>query len=213
MKYVISLLSFLLLGPVFLNAQKQFGVKAGVNIGNVDEVITGLDDDLISFENQTYKIKANPQLGIWMDLPLTNRLSLQPELLWSQKHFHADDPVSNPTDGYINFHYFSLPILAKYQINNWRIELGPEVSFLLDQSLVDFDSPFTESPFIEENEFEFAANLGVQYQYNRLIIGLRGSRDLTEFLDFTFTDGNGEVFGELKQFHQNCTLWVAYQIL
>ncbi len=213
MKCVISFSFLLLLSPIYLMAQKQFGVKAGVNVGNVAEQIEFSNDNTISFIEQTYKIKANPQLGIWMDLPLTSRLSLQPEILWTQKHFHADDEISNPTDGYVNFHYFSLPILAKYRIGKWRIELGPEISFLMDQSLADFNSPLREHPFIEENEFEFAANLGLQYTFRRWIVGLRASRDVTEFLQFDFTDFNGEPFGDLKNFHQNCTLWVAYQVL
>lgn len=213
MKCVISFSFLLLLSPIFLQAQKQFGIKAGLNLGNVIEDIDINEENFIDLVEQTYKIKANPQLGIWMDLPLTNRLSLQPELLWTQKHFHMDDPNINPTDGYVNFHYFSLPVLAKYRIKNWRIELGPEVSFLMDQSLRDFNSSISEHPFIEENSLELSANLGVQYQYNRLLIGLRANRDLTDFLEFSITDINGESIGSVRDFHQNCTLWVAYQIL
>ena len=213
MKNVSSLLLFLFaISPVLLHAQKQFGLKLGANVGNVDEQIKIFDNtNLVGFEEQVYKINYTPQVGIWLDLPLTSRLSLQPELLWTQKAFEPEE--NNPDNTYINFHYFSAPLLAKYKFRKWRIELGAEASFLLDQSLENADSPQEESPFIEEHTFEFAALLGVQFQHNRWMLGVRGSRDLTDFQNFDIQAVQDEVVATIKHFHQSVTLWVGYQIL
>mgnify|MGYP003722132033 FL=1 len=110
MKNVSSLLLFLFaISPVLLHAQKQFGLKLGANVGNVDEQIKIFDNtNLVGIEEQVYKINYTPQVGIWLDLPLTSRLSLQPELLWTQKAFEPEE--NNPDNTYINFHYFSAPL-------------------------------------------------------------------------------------------------------
>lgn len=213
--HVTLILICLSVWSISLIGQSQFGVKIGANFSHIDENIdtdgaVGNAVGELVIEN-SYKVKVRPQIGVWFNFPLTDRLSLQPELLWTEKNLHAED--NNPEDGYINFQYFSLPVLANYQLGNWRIELGPELSFLLDQSLKDFANSLDESPFIEENVFEVAINIGVQYHYDRWRVGLRGSRDLTDFISFDFTDLNGEFAGTLRGFHQGLTLWAGYQIL
>ncbi|MEL7251808.1 MAG: porin family protein [Bacteroidota bacterium] len=211
MRTAISLFTFALLCSTTVLAQTQFGVKIGANFGDIKEDIEFNTDLFSGLEPSPYELHITPQVGIWLDLPLTARLSLQPELLWTQKIQESEN--NNPTESFINFQYFSLPVLAKYKLGKFRIELGPEVSFLLDQSLRNSNGPFDESPFIDENVFEFAVNVGLHYTHNRWTIGARASRDLTHFLEFEFTDGNGDVFGAIRDFHRSGMVWVGYQIL
>ncbi|MEL7251809.1 MAG: porin family protein [Bacteroidota bacterium] len=211
MKNVISLFVCLFLGVSSLFAQTQFGIKAGANFGDIIETIEVSEAGAVGFEEIAYRTRINPQLGVWLAFPFSDRLSIQPELLWTQKHLFPDE--ANPMDSYINFHYFSLPVLAKYKLGKFRVAAGPEVSFLLDQSFRNVDSPLTDSPFIDENEFEFAINFELQYTHNRWIIGARASRDVTNFRDFEFTDINGELTGSVRNFHQSGVVWVGYQIL
>ena len=212
MKNVIALLfcAFLCCGSLL--AQRQFGIKAGANFGDIIETIE-VNTDIIGggLETMEYELRVTPQLGIWLDLPLSDKLSLQPELLWTQKILQPQE--NNPMETYINFHYFSLPVLAKYKLGNFRIELGPEASFLLEQSFENVDGPLTESPAIDEYVFEFALNVGLQYNYKRWTIGARASRDLTPFLDFEVMNPTGEVLIALKDFHRSGVIWVGYQIL
>lgn len=211
MKHLLSLCVLLLLCLNLSFAQRQFGVKVGASFGDIVENIEVAAENTLGFEALAYDTKVNPQLGIWFDFPLTDRLSVQPELLWTQKDLHPTD--NNPMDSYITFHYFSLPVLAKYQFGKFRVELGPETSFLLDQSFRNVNSPLDDSPDIEEHVLELAINIGVQYTYNRWTIGARASRDVTTFRDFQFTDINGELTGSIRNFHQNGVIWVGYQIL
>ena len=211
MNHLLSLSVILLLSINVSFAQKQFGVKVGANFGDIVETIEVATENTLGFEALAYDIKVNPQLGIWFDYSLTNRLSIQPELLWTQKDLHPTD--NNPMDSYITFHYFSLPVLAKYQFGKLRVELGPETSFLLDQSFRNVNSPLDDSPDIDEHVFEFAINIGVQYTHNRWIVGARASRDVTTFRGFQFTDSNGELTGSLRNFHQSGVIWVGFQIL
>ncbi len=210
MKAIISLFTLTLLFGTALMAQTKFGIKAGANFGDIIENVEFNTDDFGEVDGLDYNLRINPQLGVWLDLPLTSQLSIQPELLWTQKAMQATE--NNPMDTYVNFHYFSLPVLAKYKLGKLSIEAGPEVSFLLDQSFRNNDGGLDESPLIDENELELAINLGIQYQHNNWIIGARASRDVTSFQDLDFTDINGEPVGSANAFHQSVMLWVGYQL-
>ena len=211
MKNVISFFVCVLFFSTSVMAQIKFGAKTGANVGDIIETIEINADNFGEIDPLEYRVKINPQLGIWLDLPITTEISIQPELLWTQKAYQPSD--NNPTDTYVNFHYFSLPALAKLRLGKISIEAGPEFSFLMDQSLRNNDGGPDESPFIEENTLELAVNLGLQYQHNRWIIGARASRDVTSFQEVDFTDINGEVVGTFRNFHQSGVIWIGYQIL
>ena len=211
MKYVVSLIVVSILVTSSLTAQRQFGLKVGANFGDIVETIDINAENTAGFDPLEYELKVTPQLGIWLELPLTSQLSLQPELLWTQRIQQQSD--ANPMETHVDFHYFSLPVMAKYKLGKLSIEAGPEVSLLLDQSFENASSGLEENPLIEENSLEFAVNLGLQYQHKRWIIGARASRSVTSFLEFDFTDVNGEVVGTLKDFHQSGVVWIGYQIL
>lgn len=184
-------------------AQVQFGVKAGLHLSHVDEVLSNKDFvEIIIDENE---VNAGPQLGVWLSVPLTQRISLQPELLWTQKEWRM-----KVFDDGVRFDYFSLPVLLGYQAGNWRVTLGPELTFLVDQRFTNGNG---KSPFIEENSLGVAVNLGLQYHLNRWVVGLRANRDLNDFQSITLTDVNGASVVDLKYYHQGLTLWAGYQLV
>jgi len=187
-----------------LNAQATFGVKAAVNAAQVNSHIT---TDIDGIRTDEFDVKLKPQLGFWYHLPLSARFSLQPELLWTQKSLRSKEQT-----GEVVFDYFSLPVLLNYQFRKFTFELGPEFSFLLDQRFADKNSVLTESPFIKEHVFELAINLGLRYQLNRWLIGLRATHDVTPFDSFEFTEVNGEPVGEVKFFHRGLQLALGYQL-
>ncbi|WP_367391161.1 porin family protein [Lewinella sp. LCG006] len=200
-------LFFLLLLALFVTttspyAQVQFGVKAGLHISHVDELLS--NKDLEGFLIEENAVKAAPQLGLMMSVPLTQRINLQPELLWTRKNWQHKEFK----DG-LRFDYLSLPVLFGYQAGNWRLNLGPELTFLMDQRFTNGNG---KSPFVQEKNLGVAANLGVQYHLNHWIVGLRANRDLNDFQSITLTDVNGTSIVDLKYYHQGLTLWVGYQL-
>jgi hypothetical protein len=185
-------------------AQVQFGLKTGLHLNNVDLVVEEEAGDPAEFATN-----LKPQLGVWFSVPLSERLSLQPELLWTQKDWNSE----GSRDMGVRFDYFSLPVAAAYFLGNWRVTLGPELTFLLDQRFITPVGAFKEDPFIEEHTFGLGANLGVQYHLKEWVFGLRANRDLTNFENVQITDINGEPMGDASFYHQGLTLWVGYQLL
>ena len=184
-------------------AQVQFGVKAGLHLSHVDEVLSNKDYEEFLIEENT--ANAAPQLGVMLSVPLTQRINLQPELLWTRKEWRMKE-----FDDGLRFDYLSLPVLFGYQAGNWRLTLGPELTFLVDQR---FTNGNRMSPFVEEKTLGVAANLGVQYHLNRWVVGLRANRDLNDFQSITLTDVNGASVVDLKYYHQGLTLWAGYQLV
>jgi hypothetical protein len=184
-------------------AQVQFGAKAGLHLSHVDEVLSNKDFVEIILDENT--VNAGPQLGVWLSVPISAHLSLQPELLWTQKEWRMKE-----FDDGVRFDYFSLPVLLGYKAGNWRVTLGPELTFLLDQRFTNGNG---ESPFIEENSLDVAVNLGLQYHLDRWVFGLRANRDLNDFQSITLTDVNGASIVDLKYYHQGLTLWAGYQLV
>ncbi len=98
------------------NAQFQFGAKAGANFST----ITGSD----AADNSTL---VNFNAGIFLRLPLVDRLSIQPELVYSVQGAKAS---GSSESNHLN--YFNIPILLKYAAGaGFAVETGPQLGFLL----------------------------------------------------------------------------------
>jgi hypothetical protein len=213
MKYLLFflILSFFAFSTVV--AQIDYGLKAGLHFSQVDEVFDGRDLSTTAVEDDAGDVLLKPQLGVWFSIPLSERLSLQPELLWTQK---AWNQIAIPTAGKVlTFNYFSLPLAITYQTGSWRFTLGPELTYLHD-SYFRKGSPFysnsRENPYMETKEFGLAVNLGLQYHCEQWVFGLRASRDLTKIPTTVFTDANGEPVEGFQHYHQGMTLWAGYAL-
>lgn len=204
------------LGTSLMAQQTTFGVKAGVNIAHVvnPDVLSISDDGTRVELQEKAKVKPRHQLGVWLNVPLSKRFSLQPELLWTEKVWHPTS-VDAPgvTKDEIVFDYLSLPLMFTYKINRWQIELGPEASFLADCWYKwDPSLPSSSPDFIDKKQIELALNIGVQYQINRWQLGLRYNKDLTPFLETTYTDANGIATGTGRYFHHGMQLSLGYKL-
>ena len=110
----------------FANAQKsvRFGVKAGLNVAT----ITG-----------DYYTNSEPRLGVHagglLDIKLTNRFSIQPELLLSLQGTKFDRTFRNGdfrTEYTRNLAYINVPVMAKfYVLPKLSLEAGPQLGFLV----------------------------------------------------------------------------------
>src|SRR5690606_13749214 len=75
----------------------QFGVKGGVNLANVTSDDVGDSDQLTSFH-----------LGLFLEIPISERFSFQPEVLYSGQGFSAfNDEAEYKMD------YIQVPLMAK----------------------------------------------------------------------------------------------------
>lgn len=142
-KNILTIL--VLLVSTALSAQKSVGVRGAFSASTVTKF------DLI--ENITPKFRFSPSgsFGVFMELPIDNNFSIQPELNYTQKGFMIQEGikaagqfagVNIPINGKVNFrtHYVELPVLAKLHIGNknaahYYMMVGPAIGVLADANM------------------------------------------------------------------------------
>jgi hypothetical protein len=152
-------------------SQAQIGVKLGANMSNLAGNLQNED---------VYKNKIGFVGGLTYNIPLSsdNFVSIQPELLYSQKGYKLTDrPYTNTSgqsgtqEGKVNYSYLDLPILLKINAGPIFFEAGPQVSYLLSVKDVteitiggvDFeDQQRLDKDALSEIEIGYAAGVGVQ---------------------------------------------------
>jgi len=102
------------------NAQEgtiQFGAKAGLNLTTLNGDIEGA------------KGRTSFHLGGMAEIPITNKLSIQPELLFSSQGAKTEGAT-------LVFNYLNVPVMAKYYVTNeLSLEAGPQIGYLLSANL------------------------------------------------------------------------------
>ncbi len=138
-------LGLTLVGSFLMNAQEKensptqpssvkFGIKAGFNGSTFSR---GERNEVDNNE----KIKAGSHIGIFANIPLAEKFSIQPELLFSQLGSKTEDLFIHDSGDYFtkqeyeyktNLNYLTLPIMVQYNIlPQLYVEAGPEFGLLL----------------------------------------------------------------------------------
>jgi hypothetical protein len=98
------------------NAQIQIGAKAGINLATLNGSDAGNAGTIV-----------NVHFGGFARIPLVEKLSLQPELLYSAQGGSYSNPNLTEHDNYLN-----IPVLLKYAVvEGFAIETGPQFGILL----------------------------------------------------------------------------------
>ena len=125
-KVVLAALAVFVFG--FSDAQEvKFGAKAGLNITSL----------AVGSSVGKGKSGVGFHIGGLAEIKFTEKMSLQPELLYSQESadFNFDDNIFGTTLSYkqkIKTSKIALPIMFKYYvIKNLSIEAGPQLDYLL----------------------------------------------------------------------------------
>jgi hypothetical protein len=167
----------------------RLGLKAGANYSNLAGDVT--DED-------RYKSKFGPHGGLMLNIGLLDDgfLSLQPELLYSQKGFkYADTEFTLLGDKYkytgkVNFNYLDVPVLFKINADGLFFEAGPQIGYLLsvkddvkftkNGNVVNSSENYSDLDNVNRVELGYAAGLGFQAESGPMI-GLRYNGSLTDF--------------------------------
>ena len=189
-------LGFALAGSFLMNAQEKeqptsskppvrFGVKAGFNGSTFNR---GERKEIDNNE----KIKIGSHIGVFANIPVAEKFSIQPELLFSQLGSKTEDLFIHNSGDYFtmqsytyktNLNYLTLPIMIQYNIlPQLYVEAGPEFGLLLGgkvkgdgRSEIAFDGTTTVSTenFSENitmnryNKFNFAIGIGAGYYFTQ----------------------------------------------
>ena len=187
----------------------RFGLKAGGNLSNLSGDLT--DED-------RYENKFGFHGGAMLNIGLIDDgfLSVQPEVLFSQKGFkYADNEFKIGAntfkyEGDRTYNYIDVPVLLKVNADGFYFEAGPQYSYLLK---VKDDSKYSingatavqrtgtsDLKNVNRNEIGYAAGLGYQSDAG-LMIGIRYNGSFTDFAKDGYT-GDSDVRNARNQVFQ-----------
>ncbi|WP_105049464.1 porin family protein [Polaribacter butkevichii] len=149
-KLWITCVSIALAGT--LNAQDvKIGLKLGMNIASVN------GSNANNLDSRTGFI-----IGATSEVSLTEKFSIQPELLYSVQGAQQKDNFK------YDLNYVLLPIMAKYYVaKGFSVEAGPQFAFLIKDQLVPIDQYNGGGKENTDAEnFDLAANFGIGYQFD-----------------------------------------------
>lgn len=183
----------MLAGSLFFAQTYSFGVKTGLNLSSISD--DGKADN---------KMKTGFNGGIFANVALTDKFSIQPEVLYNTMGAKSTlnlDADKEPSDYKTKLGYLYIPIMFQYNIApHLYIEAGPEFSFLMNASS-EYTSGTKYNNFnLGTNDFKtfnFGMGVGVGYWIiPRLAVNARYSTSFTNAADDTTT--RGAYFGNGK---------------
>lgn len=146
-----------------LTFAQQFGAKAGVSVSSLSEDATLSDQ----------KSKVGFNAGFFMNAPLGQNFSIQPELLYSQYGDKAEATVASNKYSYTrSLDYITVPVMFQYNATpEFYLEAGPELGFLVSaKNKVKNETTgntVTETSNYKDdlNGFNFGLGLGAGYYF------------------------------------------------
>lgn len=136
----------------------QFGIKLGPNFS------TWTGSDAEPFDDSKKKMIVAPHFGVFMTIPLTSMLLLQPELLYSSQGVRY-----TYTDGYketYKTNHLNIPIALRIQTpGGFYAIIGPQLGFSLGGKYkYEEDGDEGEEDLEDLQGIQFSGVLGLGYQ-------------------------------------------------
>lgn len=179
----ITLLSLFLFAVGIINAQKtQFGIKGGLNISNQSNIV-----ETVGAPQKSSSI-IGFNIGGFVEIKISDKISVQPELLYSTQggkstfevfvNTNPDEPgelFDNEWQSSIS--YVNIPVMFKYYvIKELSLELGPQLGVLVSskikytftgQTTGQTNSGDTSGDFY--NSIDYGINIGAGYVISKNI--------------------------------------------
>jgi hypothetical protein len=158
-----------------VNAQIKFGVKVGFS---VSEILTSPSEVVYVNGNAQvprYFPVAGFQGGLLLAVPLSNKLSLQPEVGFSAQGTTNKPPTFytvSATENY-NFDWVNIPLLLKYKLPfGFFVETGPQLGLLISANIQENIVGGTNVAYYnvksqyKSSDFEWVLGTGFLFPYN-----------------------------------------------
>ncbi|SFQ41526.1 porin family protein [Hymenobacter arizonensis] len=112
----------------------RYGFRAGVNLAT-----------LTNYNVVGVRRLVGATAGVMADAALSDKLSLHPELLFSQKGLRLDatGPNGFSSRTQTGFNYLDLPVLLRLKFQGLYVEAGPQAGYLLNAETTDTRSSST----------------------------------------------------------------------
>ena len=161
-----------------LTFAQQFGIKAGMNVSSISN--DGWDDS---------KAKVGFYGGLFMNAPLAESFSIQPEILYNNLGSKTERTVAGTKySSTLNLDYIAVPVMFQYNATpEFYLEAGPEFGFLVNASskaTAGNNSNTTNIDTDSFNKFNMGIGLGAGFNItNKFGINARyvaGLNDITD---------------------------------
>lgn len=179
-KNLIFTIVFLLTGCC-LFSQNAYTVSGGL--------LGGANFSKFTNDNVDYKYKFGFDAGVWVNFPLGNVLSLEPQVLYSHRDYTPKDNDGTNVTSKLGF--ISVPLFLKASLGDkFAIMAGPEFNYLANSS--DSFNNFDKEDF---KEWSTAVTGGIEFApHSRLTIYGKYSYGFVDM--FRFDDGNTAIQNE-----------------
>ncbi|RPH33819.1 MAG: PorT family protein [Bacteroidales bacterium] len=132
-------------------AQIQFGLKGGVNMGNVKISGGGMSVDT--------KMLIGFQAGAFANFGINDKLSFQPEFLFQQGGCKFDEDFS---DEPLKANMIAVPMMFKYSFDAFKILVGPQFAYILSAEVDGED--VTGEDELDMKKLDYGIALGAGYE-------------------------------------------------
>lgn len=150
-------------------AQVDLGVKGGFNLANL--VGPDVDDN---------SIKLSFYVGGYAKLPLADRFSVQPELVFSRQGAKFEDPGD---DDKYRLNYLNIPVMFQYNDpSGFYGETGPQFGFKVSAKVKGDGDTYDISDAVKG--FDFSWGFGAGYKFTeKASAGIRWNLGITDVWD------------------------------
>ncbi|MBP1224737.1 porin family protein [Flavobacterium sp. 1355] len=156
------------------NAQEaKFGLKGGLNISNFSGDTEGID----------FKSRIGFNVGAFLEIKLSDKFAIQPEVLYATQGATADDFVDLESgitgDVAFKLNYINIPVMFKYYVaEKFNIEAGPQIGFLTSAKTTTKLNGYSGKHDMDVKDMfesiDFGLNFGAEYDFTEHIsAGLR----------------------------------------
>jgi len=196
-----------------VNAQENPGYYPIYSIHNPHFGIT-FGPQVTSFHNDPYdsEFQFGFFIGGSLSLPLSKRIGLEPQLLYSRKGGKGDYYINNYYDGTIRFklQYIETPLLLNIHTRSVvDIVLGGYVGFLLDTNF-DYSTPYyygygeLDNDQFEKMDFGLIGGIGINLPHGKIVFKYNhGLSDVAK-------EGNAYLFLEGAKNHGFSFSYIGY---
>lgn len=186
MKKSILFMAAFVLSTTFAAAQEYvyFGIKGGVNFS------TFSGDGFSDFNDESARTAYH--LGLLAEVPVSDRFSVQPEVLYSAQGFDIIRREDN-ADIKHQLDYVNIPVLAKFYLTDgFSLEAGPQLGFVVNDQIGDGDNDVN---FYDDdrNDLDVSLGLGASYKFNNFFLYGRYNAGLTDIYDRQGADAKNSV--------------------
>lgn len=166
-KYILICCTLFFSATITAQTEKvKLGVKAGLNLAS----LTFDESELNSSD------KSGFTAGLMVEIPLTKKFSIQPELLYSQQgtktSFSDQDVTNSHYKSTINLNYLNIPVMLKYYVlKGLSLQAGPQIGILLkannkyQDNFLGYENHESFNLKEYSTGIDTSVNLGLAYQF------------------------------------------------